>query len=93
MVALYGCTIIYLISLLDVAHIGCSQFFIIIKNFLMNILVAKTLFTSYQVALNHTAQCVNHLVCSFLPSFVTTALLHLHTHMSFLCEDMVKIIS
>ena len=81
MVALYGCTIIYLISLLDVANIGCSQFFIIRKKFLMNVLVAKALFTSYQVALNHTAQCVNHFVCSFLPSFVTAAVLHLtHSH-------------
>lgn len=44
MVALYGCTIIYLISLLDVAHIGNIYSFYYYKKFLMNILVAKTLF-------------------------------------------------
>lgn len=44
MIALYGCIIIYLTSLLMyVAYIGCSQFFIIIKIFLMNILVANYL--------------------------------------------------
>ena len=82
MVALYGCTIIYLTSLLDVVHTGCSQFSIIIKIFLMNVLVAKTLFTSYQVALNSYSPlckpfCVQ-LFCLHL-DFVTASLLYLHT--------------
>lgn len=47
MVALYGCTIIYLISPLEVACRGCFPFFIIVEIFLMSIFLAESLFTPY----------------------------------------------